>query len=368
MSIKTLAHLAQQSAAAAAGPAYKRSHFYELMAAAFGYSSYAALGADSVLLERNPPIAGSKVGRLAEVRLRCASLGYGDQVSEVVASVICGMLADQGVDVVRLNDLVELLREDSDECKWYLDQFRKAENGRSSVFKESLRSAADRGSAPAHYAIALLTSYELPDDEGDGDASAYWSRQRRAGVELSGAKAEWADECDRRDAIKSRYEQHLRAAAALGCDHALVDAAEHFGDPTVFDSQLDLSDEDPFRMANLARSLKRPDQEKHWLTVAAEGGKIEAMQELIEGFDADDLSACWKWLHLAKLHGTDLTESKYYAIHEDGSLYDDDVGGPMYVDGRDGVQLERLPVEEDRKARVAALKLFERTRGQSFVT
>lgn len=100
MSIKNLAHLAHQRAASAAGSAFKRSHFYELTAAAFGYCSHAALGADWVFLERNPPIAESKAGRLAEVRFRCASLGYGDQVWEVVASVICDVLTEQGIDVV----------------------------------------------------------------------------------------------------------------------------------------------------------------------------------------------------------------------------------------------------------------------------
>ena len=114
MSIKVLAHLAHQRAVSAAGPAFKRSHFYELMAAAFGYGSYAALGADSVLLERNPPIAESTVGRSAMVRLRCTSLGYGDQVSEVVSSVVCDVLTEQAIDVVRLTDLVDLLREGGD--------------------------------------------------------------------------------------------------------------------------------------------------------------------------------------------------------------------------------------------------------------
>lgn len=365
MSIKSLAHLAHQSAVAAAGPAFKRSHFYELMAAAFGYGSYAALGAESVLLERKPLIAESTAGRLANVRSRCISLGYGDPVSEVVASITCGVLAEQDVDVIRLNDLVERLRESGDECVSYLDQFLQADEVRSSILLESLQSAAERGSALAHYAIALLHAHDLPDDEDDGTASACWSRQRRAGVELSGAKAEWADEYDRREESKSRYEHHLRAAASLGYKHALVDVAERFGDPSVFESRLDLSDEDPIRMAELARSLGRPDQEKHWLTIAAEGGDIEAMRDLIEGYDAGDLEACWKWLHLAVLHGEDLTADQYRAIHEDGSPYDDDVGGAMYADGRDGVKLERLAPDADWRSQVAALEIFERVRDRS---
>ena len=54
-------------------------------------------------------------------------------------------------------------------------------------------------------------------------------------------------------------------------------------------------------------------------------------------FDDFDLQQKWTWVYLAQLMGTDLTVSDHYAIHEDGSMYYDDVGGPMYVDGRDAL-------------------------------
>ncbi len=44
---------------------------------------------------------------------------------------------------------------------------------------------------------------------------------------------------------------------------------------------------------------------------------------------------------------------------EDGSDYDDDVGGPAYVAGRDGVNIEPLAPAQDAAARLAAQKLFE---------
>lgn len=37
--------------------------------------------------------------------------------------------------------------------------------------------------------------------------------------------------------------------------------------------------------------------------------------------------------------GPDLTQSKHYAINEDSAEYDDDVGGPAFVAGDDGVEL-----------------------------
>lgn len=48
----------------------------------------------------------------------------------------------------------------------------------------------------------------------------------------------------------------------------------------------------------------------------------------------------------------------HYAINEDGSEYDDDVGGPAYVAGRDGVDLAPLSAEQDTAARDTAQNLF----------
>ncbi|MFV0601889.1 MAG: hypothetical protein ACK5NE_08740 [Brachymonas sp.] len=51
MTIKTLAYSAQQHLEANTGARYKRAHIYELLAAAFGFNSYASLCADAVFTE-----------------------------------------------------------------------------------------------------------------------------------------------------------------------------------------------------------------------------------------------------------------------------------------------------------------------------
>jgi hypothetical protein len=63
-------------------------------------------------------------------------------------------------------------------------------------------------------------------------------------------------------------------------------------------------------------------------------------------------------LGLSQLVGTDLLADDYRAIHEDGSDYDDDVGGPLFVDGRDGVELEPIAAQDDAIARRMALEIF----------
>lgn len=57
--------------------------------------------------------------------------------------------------------------------------------------------------------------------------------------------------------------------------------------------------------------------------------------------------------------GTDLSKDAYFAINEDGSEYDDDVGGPAYAAGRDGVDLDPLSADQDLAVRQAAQRLFD---------
>ena len=95
------------------------------------------------------------------------------------------------------------------------------------------------------------------------------------------------------------------------------------------------------------------------LLFLAGSGDTDAMLQLIEEYNHADLQRCWAWVYLSRLVGTDLTQDAHYAINEDGSDYDDDVGGPAYVAGRDGLDLEPLDPAQDAAARLAAQKLFE---------
>ncbi|RZL96695.1 MAG: hypothetical protein EOP82_00210 [Variovorax sp.] len=88
--------------------------------------------------------------------------------------------------------------------------------------------------------------------------------------------------------------------------------------------------------------------------MAAEAGEVGAMRTLIEESEHTDLQRCWTWLHLARLLGTDLTESKMRAYHDgglyDGQPYDDDQGGPLYVDGIEAIELESIDPDKERLA------------------
>lgn len=365
MTIKELAYAAQRHLQSKTDCVFKRSHVYELLAAAFGFDSYAALGCTAVLtLRRSDAPPSLQNGSL--IRRRCIALGYPSTTAEVVSSEVSGFVADCRLDVVSYSDLLAALREESwrwgDDPHWIgpddeddapaptwsvLDGDEVA-----AILVESLESAASKGGALAHYALALIYAPDEGDEPGVG--SSYWYSQEQRGRVLTGVEKEWADAHAQSLKAQELYEQHLREAARLGCDDALLEMAERFDDPAFFESAQRSVTGDPAKVAAIAERLGRRKDAKRWLTIAADAGDTEAMRQLIEDHCRDDLEQCWMWVYLARLLGTDLMRDEYYAINEDGTPYDDDVGGPAFVDGRDGVKLAPLDAEKDAAARIAA--------------
>jgi hypothetical protein len=226
----------------------------------------------------------------------------------------------------------------------------------AAILVDSLESAASKGGALAHYALALIYA----PDEGDEPevGSSYWYSQEQQGRVLTGVEKEWADAHAQQLKTQELYEQHLREAARLGCDDALLEMAERFDDPAFFESAQRSVTGDPAKVAEIAERLGRRNDARRWLTIAADEGDTEAMRRLIDAYCRDDPEQKWMWVYLARLLGTDLMRDEYYAINDDGTPYDDDVGGPAFVDGRDGVKLDPLDAERDAAARTAAEQRF----------
>jgi len=89
------------------------------------------------------------------------------------------------------------------------------------------------------------------------------------------------------------------------------------------------------------------------------------MRWLIDDFEHGDVQRSWMWLYLAEMLGTDLAKSNMQAFHDGGQnadeIYDDDdVGGPLYVTGDEGVELKPLDEEGKREARKLADAIFQR--------
>lgn len=376
MTIKELAYSAQQRLQASTGSSFKRAHIYELLAASFDFNSYAALGVDAVLTQQRPDDKHF-ASHSAFVRRRCIELGYPPESADLVSVTLGAFLAERQIAVVRISALISQLRGDWSSLDDHpigddTEQFGDEQDDRlaprwsdddegdfAPIMLDGLEAAASKGNALAHYALALI--HATPDEE-DADrrtGSSYWHSQAQKGRVLTGVEKEWADAHAARLTQAEKYARHLREAGRLGNQHALLDLAERFGDPSFFEHPHHDVGAYPSAVAEIAERLGRVADAKHWLTVAAESGDTDAMLRLIEEHDQGDLARCWTWVHLSRLVGTDLTKNAHYAINEDGSEYDDDVGGPAYVAGRDGVDLDPLSAEQDAAAREAAQDLFE---------
>jgi len=67
-----------------------------------------------------------------------------------------------------------------------------------------------------------------------------------------------------------------------------------------------------------------------------------------------DLREAWKWVHLARLLGVDVTV--YEAVDADGMPADANESGPIYAEG--GIDLEILSEVDDARAMDAARKIL----------
>lgn len=138
------------------------------------------------------------------------------------------------------------------------------------------------------------------------------------------------------------------------------------------------------------KCLQAPDASvrRKWLRVAgrhdlealealASEGDAEAMQQLslsgdtcllrelaeqaLEGSQVAEAWA-WAWQHIAMKHRHDLTKSTLAARHEGGAnhgeCHDSDFGGPLFVDGEEGLHLPQLTRDQMAGAKRLAQELM----------
>lgn len=332
MTIKNTVYSIHQRLKDLTNPPIKLTHVYELLAAAYGFKSYTSLKNVAVFTNLDDPSTANQDSILE----RASSLGY----QAFPAEELVAILEEDGLGTLTFSELAVRLSEYNHFIDDDLDQLIAADTN-----------------AWANYCLAL---YYADNEDDNQIGSEYWYQQMLAGRQLGDIEKAWALEYKEHLAMGNKYEFHLRKAASLGCDLALLDLAEKFDDATFFEGSHQNVSSDPMRVAEIAENLGRSKDQYHWLTVAAESGNTNAMRELIEGFDSEDLTRCWTWIYLSQLLGKDLTKDNYYAIHENGAMYDDGVGGPMYADGIDGIELATISIVDDKLARLNAEKLFNK--------
>lgn len=351
-----------------------RSQVHELLAAAAGFATHAAFQHHAAWCDAAWRDAGLAPEEDRVIQ-RCLQFGLSPEEAACAAQSLAGFLGTFGYAPVRFEELIAALDGDEDRwaeadepespavAKWvYTALTSRMSQGLEALLEElpllleGLEAAADRGVPAAHLATAYMVEPygSLPDEE-----------DRRFGRELR-RRAQWSAEPVSFAQIAAggggfvqavaKHRYHLLAAARGGDRRAMLLTAEQYSDPAAL--ELEPSGEmDPYDMADLADAHGRPELAHQWLTTLAREGEICAMRELIEDRGETPFRA-WVWMHLSRMLGQDLSQDRHEAINEDGTVYDDDVGGPAYVGGVDGIELAPLPTEENRRAKKEAAQLF----------
>lgn len=154
MTIKELAYTAQHHLQASTGTLFKRAHIYELLAAAFGFNSYAALCADAVFTKQS--ISSRRAADFCQrLRDRCLVIGYQGETASKVSSVLPALMTEQCIGVVTIEDLITHLQdetgygarpnlENQNEVRWWTSSDELV----SPIMLDSLNAAASKAILP----------------------------------------------------------------------------------------------------------------------------------------------------------------------------------------------------------------------------
>lgn len=364
MTIKEQAYRAHAFLRARGVTSLKRSHVHELLAAALGYSSHAAFQHDAVWYDEPFGQAGIEPD-CGAILARCRELSLPADMGPRVVGELPGFLQNSGLAPVRFDELiaaVEGYEDDPDWREWVwtcvvesMEDHLGTSAPLSVYFQqqrsllEGLEAAAKRGVPTAHLAIAKLLDAAVLLHRVEGEVGApmdAWTSPFVSFAEIE------ADE----PRVTDKFRHHLLEAARGGDIRALMETAERYRDPEVLE-RAPSSDMHPLRMVEIAYLHEDEEKVRYWLTVAAREGDVDSMRELIIEYDETNEQA-WVWMYLSCLLDEDLSQDRYEAIHENGTPYDDDIGGNAYVGGDGGIRLDPLPSRVDAVARQVAEELF----------
>ena len=326
-----------------------RAQIYELLAAYFGYKTYAAFKADSAISEET--LSAAILDRFAS-NSRLATRLLELSLPEALASPLSQCIIQQ-LQTAKLETQISILR---------IAQYLQIAVGWVKLDKNE-RTAGYDFLAKSHDAESLLLRYVWQshdlgsgqDDEDDyAGASAYWYEQRKAGNQLSAAATQWAGAYERQLGAEKRKQDFLSSYAGLMLAKPnAVDVIRENAEPNLscqLDSQylLDLfetlptesMDEDFYHAWRYLAVLQQPNH--------------ETLVELAEGID--NSIELWAWYFFGQNNNIDITISNYWAINADtGATWDED--GPAVADGYNGISLPNITDSQKHEARLMAERM-----------
>jgi hypothetical protein len=387
--IKSFAHRAHQSLSRLAPSSFKRSHVYELLAAGLGFRSWASLHSAHLLIDGEDVQLPADFGR--NVLSRALQLGLSQTEAEAVAESFHAQCSQKPFGCLALADLDESLfsppsnayadlewdEDDFDDDDDWSDESGGSEKppipNSSQALLDDLAYRASQGDARSHYRLAKLLACKVPSD--------YLYQESLKGRALTTQEQIWVDQYLQLVPQREKYLQHLQAAADGGIRAANLEYAIEAGAPSYRERAVSMTGEIDWRA--LADTASSHEERNRWLQQAADDGDDSALEELAGMGDSSaaeqlallgdqhwlrevaelaieqgDSVAAWKWHFVALHYELDLTKSTMRAYHDGGSnageFYDSDFGGPMYVDGDEGLDLPTISNEQKLIAKAMA--------------
>ena len=203
MTLKELAHAAQQALQTRAGCDVKRSHVHELPAAAFGYQSWAAFLSESMLFDAG--VGDASAGATPRVSGRAVQLQYAQGAAVELAGTVLDFVAERQLSSVRWPQVADVLTPakrvadddgPDDEEDWDDDDeavpvepaigLTRDRLLRSPLLMRSLEHAAGAPNPRAHHLLAALYRCERP--------NPYLYEESLKGCVLTAVERGWVDE------------------------------------------------------------------------------------------------------------------------------------------------------------------------------
>ena len=268
MTLRELAHSAHQHLQTVAGLPVKRSHVHELLAAAFGYSSWAAFCSESLLADAG--VGDALAGTSPQLIGRAVQLGYGQAASVLLADALvafavawqvswqvsCVRWADVREALAAVPVLVDENRLDDEDEDW--DDEDEAPQPApiagpdpqrflsSPLLLDSLEQMAEGAEGEVHQVLATLYRCKRPNPYLHDESL----KGRRP---LTRIEQGWVDEYLLAEPRFRKYEALLKAAALGGVRPAAAEYAAVFDSLEFFElAERMAGDVDADRMAQIA--------------------------------------------------------------------------------------------------------------------
>jgi len=329
-------------------PDFKRSHAYELVASFFGYASYSSLTHTAIQFIKIDTLA------LNNTCFNQRHVDLGMPLNSHIREIVSDAILSSNIFYLSLGDLSVQVRSSLE-----------ADNPMSSeVFGALLEMHETLPQQPVY--PYLLAQYHDSSEYWDIPADmSYLYNKFLKGEEISPTFRRELDEFIAAKECTDKHIDYLERATQLGLFAAKKQLYEFLnyeedvrGQPLLqnYQGKIDFTG---FEL----EQAKRGD----------EGFLKEIFVELIEDklgwkgwqkahITADNLEMvieAWKWHYFANFLKIDLLNSDLRAIHENGDAYDDDVGGSLYVVGRENIVLPALPAQSDAIAKKKSQDLID---------